>query len=215
LDDISSSALNDFFDNGTLRLAVDVNENASGNESKDAIGIAIKSLELTITTTAGTFTSSDIYTSTQASIVEDGASSAADFYTLFGQTGRNSLTSSTANFDLSSYDDVLEIRNVSFTGDVQSATISVNFLKVDTGVGGANEDFFDFSGGFENFAILSAADSNALEEAAIGESAASSDITYAQTSSSSSPGGPAPPLPALGLLAGLLAWRGRRRVAKA
>jgi hypothetical protein len=174
----------------------------SGNETPNSIGTAIKSAELVIVTDTGTFTFSDVYTATSAMIREAGTDSANEFYTLFGQTGSSQLTSATDGFNLSSYDDVLEIQNVSITGTIQSAALNVTFLDTDSR-GGENESFFDFGGGFEDFAILSSADAATLTAAQIGQADVSSGVTYtsnaAPSAPSAPPGGPVPPVTILAM----------------
>lgn len=165
-----------FVNGGQMYFGVDLNENASGNEYSTSIGVALKSLTLTVTTTDGVFTFSDYYTNTTASILEQGATSAATYYTLFGTTGANDLGGSLSASDLSSFDDVVSLNNVFFTGNVLSANLSVQFLN--TANAGENEAFFDFSGGFEKFAILSGTDATAIEVAASGTEDAPATITY-------------------------------------
>src|SRR5438093_1278579 len=53
---------------GALELGVDVNENASGNESAKSQGVALKNVEMVITTTQGTYKFSNFSTSTSALI---------------------------------------------------------------------------------------------------------------------------------------------------
>jgi hypothetical protein len=163
--------------NGRLLLGVDVNENASGNESSTSQGIAIKSVQLLITTAQGAFSFSDIFTNTTALLTEAGSSTAQTYQTLFGQGGSSQITGSTSGFDLSKFDDVLEVRNVAVSGTITSAKLVVNFL--DTGnSNGASQTFFDFSGGFEDFALLAPKDAQILEAAAIGTTGVSSTVTF-------------------------------------
>lgn len=162
---------------GKLFFGVDVNENAAGNESADSIGVALKGVTLTVTTTTGTYVFTNFSTSTSATLTEAGSKQAASYYTLFGQTGSSQITSSTSGFDLSRFDDVLSISNISFTGDVLSAQMSVTLLNTGTG-NDANGTFFDFSGGYEDLAFLSSSDALALESAEIGLSAAPTGIIY-------------------------------------
>ena len=162
---------------GKLFFGVDVNENASGNESADSIGVALKDVSLTVTTTTGTYVFSDFSTSTTAVLTEAGGKQSSSYYTLFGQTGSSQITGSTAGFDLSQFDDVLSISNVSFTGEVISAQMSVTLLNTGT-ANDMNSSFFDFSGGYEDLAFLSPRDALALESAEIGLSAAPTGIIY-------------------------------------
>ena len=150
--DLSSVQFDQYFSgNSQLRLGVDLNDNAVGNESRDSIGVAIKNIELAIQTTEGSYTFSDFFTSTSAMILEAGTSEVAEFQTLFGTLGSSQNTGS-GGINISHLDDVIEMRNIDFDGEVTAAVLSVKFLDTaDTGVEG-NETFFDWSAGFEDFA---------------------------------------------------------------
>jgi hypothetical protein len=213
LKDVSSGSLEQYFDaNGQLLLGIDVNEASSGNESAASQGIAIESLELVITTTDGDFTFSDFYTSTTATLLAQGSTVANEYYTVFGTAGSSSINGGTSSFDLSSFDDVIYLSNISFTGQILGAKLYVSFL--DTAKTGANtnESFFDYSNGFEDFAILSASQADALEAASLGVSDAPSSVSYTslEIPAASAPGAPTPPLSLLLGLGALALWKVRR-----
>jgi hypothetical protein len=195
LKDVSGGQLSNFIQpDGTLFLGVDLNEDQKGNETRDSLGIAIKQVELFISTSAGDFTFSDFYTSTSASILEAGASSAQEFYTLFGKSGSSQITGSTGS-NLGNLDDVLQVRNINVSGTITRAELRVKFLDTaNTGIEG-NETFFDWSNGFEDFALLGREDAALLEAANFGVSAAPGNISFSGGGGSSTvPGAPAPPL---------------------
>lgn len=196
LKDVSAATLQSYLASSSgLLLGVDVNENASGNETSDSLGVAIRSMTLRLTTTAGDFAFSDVFTNATA-LIKDSSGATAEYYTLFGQAGSSQITSSTTGFNLSSFDDLLELRDVSFSGDIIGAKIEVAFVST-VAKGGANELFFDFSGGFEDFALLSRADAISLESAAIGLADAPSTVTYESAPVSETILAPAPtPAPA-------------------
>jgi hypothetical protein len=174
--DVTTEELEVYLSDGNVYLGVDLNEDAGGNESADSLGVAIAQMELVLETTDGEFTFSEFYTNTTAMILEEGASDAREFYTMFGSTGSNEISGSTSGFDLSQFDDVVEIRNVDYTGEILSAEIRVSF--VDTSGDGSNEAFFDYSDGFEEFALLNGADAGLLDGADIGVSAAAQELNY-------------------------------------
>jgi hypothetical protein len=165
---------------GKLLFGMDINENASGNETASSIGVALQSVELTVTTTTGTYHFSNFATNSTAVLSKAGTSGLNTYSTLFGQTGSSQLTSTSKDFDLSVFDDVLVLNNVSFTGDVISASMQVQLLNTGNSKA-ANDTFFDFSGGYEDMALLSAADAYALESAGIGVADAPGDVTYSPT----------------------------------
>ena len=213
LQDVSSSQLESYFAaDGTLSFAVDLNEAAAGNETSDSVGVAIKQMELVLTTTAGTFTYSDVYTSTTAMILESGTSEAQEFYTLFGRNGSSSITGGTSDPNLDAYDDVVQIQNVAFEGSITSAELNVTFL--DTAETGdmTNESFFDYSNGFEEFALITSVQSVELEAADYGLKDAPETVAFTNEGALyEAPAAPAPPFLALVVLGVLLIFRSRTK----
>jgi hypothetical protein len=212
--DVSAAELQAALSGGTLFLGADLNEDASGLEKATSQGVAIKEIELILQTTAGDFSFSDFYTNTTALILEAGATQAAEYNTLFGQTGSNQLTSSVSGFDLSTFDDVIEIRNIDVTGDILSAQIRVSFLDTARNAGDT-ESFFDYSAGFEDFAILAEADAQLLDSANIGLADAPTTVTYTASTPSGGDlaapsGAPEPHWILLGAVPLLLLSRKRR-----
>lgn len=231
LKDISSSDLSSYFNQTgrLLLLGVDLNEKNSGNESKSANGVAIKEAQLHITTTAGEFTFKVFFTSTMASLREEGRGTASDYATLFGNTG--SAPISGGQLDASKFDDVMWFENINFAGDIKSAEMTVQFL--DTGEDSKkhpltnSEKFFDFSAGFEDFALLSAADAILAENANNCMGSLPADVVFANATGGGTGGGdtgggggggdvvtppaaPVPPFVAIALMAAILLWRQRR-----
>lgn len=182
MNNISGSQLAKYFGQtgNMLLLGVDVNEDASGNESSKSVGVAIKDAQLKLTTTAGDFTFKDFLTSTTAVLRETGSSTPGTYYTMFGQGGSSQITGS-STFDISRYDDVMWFDNINFTGDILAATLSVKFLDTPPSKSSPNasEQFFDFSGGFEDFALFNVADSVLIENANLGVAAAPTGTTFA------------------------------------
>jgi len=202
--DASGVELQDTLESGALYLGVDLNEAASDNESSTTAGVAIKEMELIISTTEGDFSYTEFYTNTTAMILEDGATSTQEYNTLFGSAGGSDITGSTSNFDLSAFDDVIILDNIEFEGEIIGASLSVTFL--DTAKAGENESFFDYSAGFEEFAILSSTDAALLDGANIGLAEAPTTISYSVDSPS---GTPEPAWFLLVILPIIILWRRR------
>lgn len=185
LKDVSAANLNSYFGQNyrMLLLGADLNEDNAGNESKASVGIAIKQAQLSITTTQGNFTFNDFFTNTTSALKESGSKTAAPYYTMFGQGGSSQITG-TGPVDISKFDDVMWFENINYTGDIVSAKLNVQFLDVGATKPSdkTSESFFDFSGGFEDFALFSKADAALLEAAAIGVAGAPAGITFAQSS---------------------------------
>jgi hypothetical protein len=174
--DVTGAELEEHLQGGTLQLGVDLNEDASGNESSTSVGVAIKEMELVIKTTNGDVSFTEFYTNTTAMIQEAGTTEAQEYHTLFGTAGSSDITGSTSNFDISNFDDVITFENIQFDGEIIGAELRVTFL--DTAKTGENETFFDYSAGFEEFAILTSADAAAIESADIGLADAPGSVSY-------------------------------------
>jgi hypothetical protein len=171
---------------GNLFFAMDVNEDNSGNENRASAGVALERVELVVKTTTGDYKFTNFSTNTSAMLKsggdDDGGKDSKSYYTLFGQAGSNDITSSTKSFDLNSFDDVISLKNVKFDGKVLSAQMDVRLL--DTGDNrNANSSFFDYSGGYEDMALLSPEDAQILEKASIGMSGVPKTVTFAQETS--------------------------------
>ena len=206
--DATGAELEEYLQSGTLYLGADLNEDASGIESSTSAGVAIKEMELIITTTEGDFSFTEFYTNTTAMIQEAGTSGTQEYNTLFGGAGGSDITGSTSNFDLSAFDDVITLDNIQFEGEITGATLSVTFLDT-ANTGGDNESFFDYSAGFEEFAILSSTDAALLESANLGlGDAAPTSISYTVDSPS---GTPEPGLFFLAVIPAIFLWRQRSR----
>jgi hypothetical protein len=219
LKDISAANLQAYLQqNGGALFGVDLNENLAGNETGSSIGVAIKSIELVITTTTGTMTFRDFYTSTSAMIRESGTSASQEFYTLFGTSGSASINGGTTDFDPSALEDVVAIRSISFTGTLLSAQLNVTFLRTANTGSQGNETFFDWSGGPEDFALINTTTAQAIEANAAGIQAAPTSVSYTSGDSAATvisraaptaPGAPCPPMAVLAMLGALIAWRWR------
>lgn len=179
LRDISGNDLATYFTQtgGLLLLGADINESAAGNESHKSVGVAIKQAQLSISTSAGDFTFTDFFTSTSAMLRESGSDSSREFSTLFGQGGSSQITGS-GNLDVSKFDDVMWFENIEFKGTITSAKLNITLLSTQDSKASSAESFFDFSGGFEDFALFNIADSVLIEEANIGMEAAPGDVKY-------------------------------------
>lgn len=159
LTDVTSVELKNYLQSGTLNLGIDLNEAASGNETSTSQGIAIRELELILITSNGEMSFDNFFTNTTASILESGAQSAQEFTTTFGRTGSNGINGS----GFSNYDDVIYVTGIDI-GDasITGAQLRINFVNTALNAG-FNEEFFDYSGGYENFAILDTATAQQVE----------------------------------------------------
>jgi hypothetical protein len=205
--DVSGAELEQYLGGETLYLGVDLNEAASGNETSTSVGVAIKEMELILQTTNGDISYNEFFTNTSAMIQEQGAAQAQEYYTLFGNAGGNTITSSTSGFDISTFDDVIEFRSIQVSGEITGAQLRVTFLDT-AATGGENETYFDYSAGFEQFAILTSTDATALEGANIGLGDAPANISYSVDTPS---GTPEPSWFFLAVIPAIFLWRQRSR----
>lgn len=200
--DVTGDELQQYLQGETMYLGVDLNEDASGNESSISAGVAIKDMELIIRTTEGDISFTEFYTNTTAMIQEAGSTQASEYYTLFGSAGGSDITGSTSNFDLSAFDDVIVFDNIQVSGEIIGAELRVTFL--DTARTGENETFFDYSAGFEEFAILTSTDASALDSANIGLTDAPQTVSYSVDAPS---GTPEPAWFLMAVMPALFLWR--------
>jgi hypothetical protein len=209
LGDATSAELDSYLESGTVYLGVDLNEDAGGNESKDSLGVAIEEMELVITTFFNDTATTEIYTNTTAMITAAGETEAQEYYTLFGSTGSNEITGSTSGFDIAQFDDVIEIQNVEYTGEILNAELRVAF--VETSGSGEAETFFDYSDGFEEFAILNSTDADLLDDADIGVAAAATSVDFTYYSDIEAAAGAPEPMLVLSAVIPLLFYLMGRR----
>jgi len=189
LNDALAGELDTYLQEGTMYLGIDLIESARGLESAASAGVAIKDITLSIETTMGTYSFNDFYTNSTAMILEAGEAAAEEFHVLFGTKGNNNFTDSSDAFDLANlatFDDVIEIQNIAYEGEILSSNLNVTFL--DTQGNGANESFFDYSAGFEKFAILSSRDAELLESENFGITESTiTDVSFVMTTPLGSP----------------------------
>lgn len=176
--DVTASALEQFrLDNdGFLVIAVDINEAASGTEKASSQGIAVKLLRLTIGFDDGSelvldsAASSCCFSETQALLAEAPDVSRQLYYTLLGESGSSRITSNNTVQDV--FDSTLkfEIPETLHSDNgplAVSAQLQVVLLQTNDALGDP-EAFYDFSAGFEDLALLNAADVEFIDTLAAG-----------------------------------------------
>ncbi|WP_373975537.1 LruC domain-containing protein [Chitinibacter sp. SCUT-21] len=150
-----------------LSLGVDVNENNKGLETSTAQGIAIGSLSLKVTRAGGVTTYTNYRTRTKALIAPAGTTARQNYYTVLGEGGSSRITGS--NAIQSQFDSTLDIFVPDSLADALQIELSVSLLSVNKTLGDP-ESFYDFSGGFEDLALLNNSDAyflnNTLKETA-------------------------------------------------
>ena len=162
LKDVNAPMLEAFrADNGgKLVFAVDVNENASGLETARSQGVAVKSVALVVTFANGTKTYSQFSTETQALIAEAGSKTRQPFYTLLGDAGSNEITP--RRIDSQAFDSTIKIVVADNLSTATAAVLTVQLLNTDPRLGDP-ENFYDYSGGFEDLAIVTKASADYLD----------------------------------------------------
>jgi hypothetical protein len=188
---------------------------------------------LTISTTKGDFKFSEVFTSTMASLRDENGEKASNYYTMFGQNGPNELKG-IGSTDLTSFQDVMWMTGIDLSGTITEAKLEIRFVETPEKKGTVTEEFFDYSGGFENFALLTAADAALLESQSIGEKKVSDAVKFTNADPVSvaiaaaianenggnggngggvvvPPGAPNPPLMILAGMGLLMVWRNQRQ----
>lgn len=168
-DDLTASALEALRQdhNGMLVFAVDVNENASGTEKATSQGVALASATLTFTTPIGTVSYTDFSTPTYTLVAPENDTTRSFYHTLIGESGSSRITGSTNSDITSIFDALIKFPIDIDLSNVTSATLTIELLQTN-GAMGDPEAFYDFSGGFEDVAVLNAVDATFIEELAPG-----------------------------------------------
>ncbi len=140
-------------DGKTLSFVVDVNENASGLETSRAMGVAIKSASLEVVSPSpiGTVTYTRFWTETQALIAEKGTTSRKLWYTLLGDSGSNEITGRKIGNTV--YDSTLKFEVTQSLATATKVTLVIELLTTDSSFGDP-ENFHDYTGGFEDLALI-------------------------------------------------------------
>lgn len=167
LQDVNASTLEAFrSDNGgKLVFAVDINENASGLETAKSQGVAVKSVVLEVTFAGGSKISyTRFWTETQALIIPGSAGTAgrSNFYTLLGDAG-SSRISQNGKIGSQFFDSTIKVEVADNLSTATAAVLRVELLRTDPTLGDP-ENFYDFSGGFEDMAIVTQATAKYLDE---------------------------------------------------
>lgn len=151
--------------NGYVVLGVDINEAASGTEKAETQGVTVESVALTAMINGEVKTYTEFKTQTQSIVAKAGSENRESYYTLIGATGSNTITGS--NIDGSGYDSTLAIKVGDVLSGASAITLSIRLLDTNVSLGDP-EAFYDYSAGFEDLALLNAADKAYLDEQAAG-----------------------------------------------
>lgn len=158
--------------NGALVFAVDVNEAANGTEKAASQGVAVDYIQLSITQQGNTTTYTSFTTETQSLLRKAGSTTPALYYTLLGDSGSARITnSSNSDINGSSFDSTLRIPVDQDLSLADSAILVIKFLDTDNNTGDP-EAFYDYSNGYEDIALISAADAAYLDELQAGSAEA-------------------------------------------
>lgn len=157
---------------GRIVVAIDVNEAANGLEKSASQGVAVEYARIEVTTSAGVVKFEQFTTASQSSIAKAGQSTRSLWYTLIGDGGSRQITSSSgSDIDNSSFDATLRIPVSVDLSTATSVRLIIKFLNTNEALGDP-ESFYDFSNGFEDVAIVTAADAKYLDDTASGQAEA-------------------------------------------
>lgn len=164
LKDISPSSLEIFRqeNGGKLIFGIDINESANGTEKAETQAVTIESLTLTIVKDNQTYRYTNFATDTMAELLKEGETQKKLYYTCLGRTGSSNIAGNTVR---NKFDSTIRITVPdSLAGNITSATLSIILLETKRWKQDP-EMFYDFSGGFEDLALISQADANFLDDA--------------------------------------------------
>lgn len=147
-----------------LSFGVDVNEAANGTEKASSQGVMVADawLEVVISGVTKTYGhSGNFSTETKALVAPVNTTARSSYYTLLGETGSARITSNGSIQKI--FDSTLKIMVPDSLVGATTAVLHVRFLDPNVKLGDP-EAFYDFTAGFEDVAILSAADSKYIDE---------------------------------------------------
>lgn len=149
-----------------IAFGVDVNEAASGTEKASSQGVTVADAWLEVVVGGVTKIyghSGNFFTETQVLVapLTTPASPRQTYYTLLGETGSARITSNSSI--QKDFDSTLKIVVSESLSGATYAVLHVRFLVTSSKLGDP-EAFYGFSAGFEDLAILSAADAKYLDE---------------------------------------------------
>ena len=165
LKDIDAATMEAFrLDNaGRLVFAVDVNENNSGLETPRSQGVTVQSVSLDVSFPGGLKKHyTQFSTETQALVAPAGANVRQRYYTLLGDAGSGRITSN-GKIGSQYFDSTLKLVVADDLSTATAAVLTVQLLKTASSFGDA-ENFYDYSGGFEDMAIVTQASAKYFDE---------------------------------------------------
>jgi LruC domain-containing protein len=152
-----------------LVFAVDINEAASGTEKASTQAVTVKTVRLTIGFDDGTEQVYDSttgwFTETSTLVAEAPGTERIEYYTLLGESGSSRITSNNIVQDVFDSTLKIEIAETLFSeggNNATSAVLQVVLLQTNEALGDP-EAFYDFSAGFEDLAIVTAADADFID----------------------------------------------------
>jgi LruC domain-containing protein len=155
---------------GQLIFGVDINEAASGTEKASTQAVTVKYVLLNIGFEDGSQQVYDAttgwFTESYTLVAEAPGTTRSTYYTLLGESGSSRITSNNAIQD--TFDSTLKIAitETLFSdggNNASSATLQIGLLQTNEGMGDP-EAFYDFSGGFEDLALLSKVDTSFIDD---------------------------------------------------
>lgn len=161
---------------GKLIIGVDVNEAANGTEKSTSQGVAVKSMALTVVINGVTKTYQAAWpnnpgnccsTETKTPLLAAAGSQQRQgpYYTLIGHAGSNSIT---GNSEIKNIDSTLTINIPDNLSSASSAILKIELLQTNTSLGDP-EAYYDFSGGYEDLALLNKSDAALINQDAAGQ----------------------------------------------
>lgn len=152
---------------GELVFAVDVNEAAEGSEKASCQGVTVASATLLFTLDGIDYQYTGFSTQTRTLVASQGSTNRLPYYTLIGDAGSNRITTGATSDLVTVFDATLRF---AVDRDISSATqarLVVELLDTHAALGDP-EAFYDYSNGYEDVAILTAADAAYLDALAPG-----------------------------------------------
>ncbi|WP_372766326.1 LruC domain-containing protein [Pseudoalteromonas sp.] len=162
-----------------LVFAVDINESASGTEKASTQGVALDTVELIVVRDGVESRYSEFYTATTSLIAPINETTRSSHFTMIGETGSSRISSSTLNDITLVFDSLLSVVITDSLANVDSAFLVVRLKQTNKSLGDP-EAFYDYTGGFEDIAIVNPYDAQVLAKLAPGVAEAPLVVAYSQ-----------------------------------
>lgn len=150
-----------------LVFAVDINEAANGTEKASTQGVTVDTVELIVVRNGSESRYNEFYTPTTSLVAAISETSRTFRYTMIGESGSSRITGATLNDITSEFDSLLTILVPDSIANADAIFLAVRLQQTNKSLGDP-EAFYDYTGGYEDIAVVNPYDAQVLTELAPG-----------------------------------------------